>query len=140
MNQIGQWLRAARLAQRHPVTGRPWSQEYAVERIREEASWPTLYRPNYVGYENGRGMEPETLDRLARFWAGYGVEAPRSGPAAPERTLEERAVLAAERQAAALERIAEVMAFSAFREQMSADERLAQAGSLMSGRPTRNHE
>lgn len=83
MNAIAQRLRDARLSQRHPVTGRPWSQEYAVERIREEAGWTTLYRPNYIGWENGRGMAPETLERLVAFWASHGVAGPDLTPPEP---------------------------------------------------------
>lgn len=102
---LSQWLRSARLSQRHPETGKPWSQAYLAQRVTEETGW-TLYREAYVYWENGtRGMQPETLQRFVDFWAKYGVEAPdlTDPEPAPALSLEERAVLAAERQAAAAE-------------------------------------
>ena len=60
MTPIARWLREARLSQSHPDTGRPWSQQYAAERVTAETGW-TLHRENLVGYEGGKGMQPETL-------------------------------------------------------------------------------
>jgi hypothetical protein len=108
MTQIADWLRAARLAQTNPDTGRPWSQAYLADRVTQETGW-RLYREAYVGYEQGKGMAPETLQRFVDFWARYGVEPPDLTPPAPERSLDERAVLAAERQAAAAELQATLM-------------------------------
>lgn len=102
MTPIAQWLRDARLRQTNPDTGRPWSQEFLVDRVRAETGW-TLHRPNYVGYERGAGMEPDTLQRFIDFWHKYGVEAPDLTEKPAPLSLEERAVVAAERQADAAE-------------------------------------
>lgn len=103
MTPIAAWLKASRLSQTHPETGRPWSQAYLAERMSAETGW-TLYREAYVGYEQGKGMLPETLARFVDFWAKRGVDAPDLSEPAPALSLEERAVIAAERQAAAAER------------------------------------
>lgn len=97
---ISQWLKSARLSQTNPDTGRPWSQEYLAERVSQETGWK-LYREAYVGYERGAGMQPETLARFVDFWTRYGVEGPDLTEKDPPLSLEERAVVAAERQAEA---------------------------------------
>jgi hypothetical protein len=86
------WLRDTR--KRHVTPkGRPWAQEYAVDRINEWAAatgqtrengepW-RLHRPNYVGYEGGKNAEPETVARLVAFWVAQGEPAPDLTPIAP---------------------------------------------------------
>ena len=121
---IAAWLRETRLRQRTPE-GRPWSQEYTVDRINEWAAgtgWK-LYRPNYVGWEGGKQPQPETLARLTAFWAAQGEGGPDAMPDPdPEPlSLEERAVIATERQAAAAERQAaalEALVLASHRGQM----------------------
>jgi hypothetical protein len=107
MTPIAAWLKAARLAQTNPETGRPWSQAYLAERVTAEMGW-TLYREAYVGYEQGKGMLPETLARFVAFWAKYGVAGPDLSEQKPALSLEERAVKAAEDQARAMEEANEI--------------------------------
>lgn len=94
---LAEWLRSAREAQVNPATGKPWSQAYAAQRI-TEATGKTLYREALNGYENGKGMEPETYDRIVAFWRPLYTVAPPALNAknGPPLSLEERAVLAAE--------------------------------------------
>jgi transcriptional regulator of met regulon len=105
MTPIAAWLRAARAQQTDPRTGkRGWSQAYTAERITAETD-RALYREQLNAYENGRGMQQATYDWFVDFWAQHGVTgAPEiNAKAEPVLSLEERAVLAAERQAQALE-------------------------------------
>lgn len=105
---IGPWLRAARLAQTNPDTGRPWSQEYAAERVTSETG-RKLYRETLNGYERGKGMEPATLEWLVGFWQRYGVEAPDLTPEQPELSFEKQQLALLLRQVEAQERQANAM-------------------------------
>jgi hypothetical protein len=107
MTPIATWLRATR--ERHGL-----SQESLVAEINAWAEatdqrndrgerW-TLYRPNYVGWEGGKKAKPETVERLIAFWQSKDEPAPDLTPKPAPLSLEERAVLAAERQADAMER------------------------------------
>lgn len=115
MTPTAAWLRETR--QRHSApSGRPWSQEYVVDRINEWAEatgqvqdngspW-RLYRPNYVGYEGTVEPTPWIARKLIDFWIAQGEAEPDLTPEPepePPLSLEERAVVAAERQADAAE-------------------------------------
>src|SRR5690348_3637505 len=116
MTPVAAWLRETRNRHLTPE-GRPWSQEYTVNRVNEWAAetgqigesgrpWQ-LHRPNYVGYEGTTEPTPWTLNKLVAFWTAQGEPAPDLRPAPdpePRPSLEERAVIAAERQAEAAER------------------------------------
>lgn len=99
MAPIADWLRDTRLRQRTPE-GRPWSQEYLVDRVNEwaratEQGW-TLYRPNYVGWEKGKEPTAPILGRLVAFWESQGEPGPDLTPKPAPLSLEERHVNALE--------------------------------------------
>lgn len=80
MTPIAAWLKASRTAQVHPDTGRPWTQDYFLARIKAETGWAPAYA-NYNKLEQGKSQpRPETLARLVDFWSRYGVEAPDLTP------------------------------------------------------------
>lgn len=114
MTPTAAWLRETR--QRHSApSGRPWSQEYVVDRINEWAEatgqvqdngspW-RLYRPNYVGYEGTVEPTPWIARKLIDFWIAQGEPEPDLTPEpepVPPPSLEERAVVAAEAQVVAI--------------------------------------
>lgn len=110
MTPTAAWLRETRLRHSAP-SGRPWSQEYVVDRINEWAEatgqvqdngspW-RLYRPNYVGYEGTVEPTPWIARKLIDFWRAQGEPEPDLTPEPepePPLSLEERAVRAAEAQ------------------------------------------
>lgn len=108
MAGVPDWLKETRLRQRHPETGKPWSQEYLVERVNEWAGsdW-TLYRSNYVNYESGKQRpESETLRRFVAFWEAHNEPGPDLTPTTTIEPVDPQLALARaiERQAAAIER------------------------------------
>ena len=84
------------------------SQAALAEDITASTGW-TITRDRYSKYESGNPSSPmgrEVFARFVSYWTGKGRPAPDMTPPAPLLSLEERAVRAAERQAAALEAIA----------------------------------
>lgn len=109
MPSIAEWLRASRTSQAMPENGRPWTQDYFLARIKTETGWAPAYA-NYNKLEQGKSQpRPDTLSRLVAFWARYGIAGPDLTPEPEPLSLELRAVLAAERQAAAMEGILSVL-------------------------------
>lgn len=95
---IADWLRSTRERQVRD-DGESWSQDDFLRELEKASGW-RLHRPNYSNYETGRSTPSNaTLARLIRFWQDRGEPAPDLTPPAPVLSLEERAVIAAERQA-----------------------------------------
>jgi hypothetical protein len=97
MVPVNAWLRATRLRQADPDSGRFLSQERLVDEVNawsaargllNEHGQPwRLHRPNYNGYEresSPKTPEPETLRRFVQFWAERGEPGPEEYEAGPE--------------------------------------------------------
>lgn len=112
MTPIATWLRATR--DRHGLSQEALVAEInawakATDQRNERGDAWQLHRPNYVGWEGGKQATKATVDRLIAFWQSKGEKAPDLTPATPAPSLEERAVIAAERQADAAEAQVELL-------------------------------
>lgn len=80
MNPFARWLKETR--ERHHV-----SQEKLVDDINawaaaEGMAW-TLHRPNYNGWERGKGITDPLRDRLIAYWTAQGEDEPDLTPVVP---------------------------------------------------------
>lgn len=86
---FGDWLKAARQAQTQPENGRPWTQDYFLDRLRAETGWAPTKAP-YIALERGESQpRPENRARFIAFWKAHGVELPELTPPAPVLTYEQ---------------------------------------------------
>lgn len=97
MTPLARWLKETRLAQTNPETGRAWTQDYFLARMKASTGWAPAY-PNYNAIEQGKtSPRSDTVAKLVAFWATVGVPEPDLSPLPDPISLEERRVRAAER-------------------------------------------
>jgi hypothetical protein len=77
---VATWLKQTRLGHAMPENGRPWTQDYFLERIKAETGWAPAYAL-YIRYEQGKSVpRADTLQRLIDFWVSLGEDAPEFVP------------------------------------------------------------